>query len=144
METRRLSVGFADLAHFASYADSHTLQEVHALLQEAFLAAGDEIVSRGGRIVKVLGDSLLFCFDSPRDAAEAARAIAGGYRRQEGDLELRFRVSVATGEVLCAELGHPSCQHDDVLGATVNEAAKGLRAAAASDDGVALCPQTTA
>ncbi len=144
METRQLYVGFADLDHFARFAEAHSLQEVHALLQEAFTAAGDEIVTRGGRIVKYLGDSVLFTFDDPKTAAEAARAIAGGYRRPEGDLELRFRVSVATGEVLCAELGHPSLVCEDVLGLTVNEAAKGLKAAGAAEDGVALCPQTQA
>lgn len=144
MPIRTLTVGFADLDHFSAFSEANGLPELHAMLQAAFAAAGDEVVSRGGRIVKYLGDSLLFTFEDAAAAAQAARAIAGSFSAEVGDLEVVFRVGVATGEVLVAPLGHPSFQTDDILGETVNRAAKLLRAAGQREDRVALCPETAA
>jgi adenylate cyclase len=137
-----MSVGFADLAHYARMVDVLGAEAALDVVQEALEAAGDAIVSRGGRIWKYIGDAILFTFDDPRSAAQAAAAIAAGYRRDIGPLVVRYRVAVATGEVVVCEIGHVSLRAQDVMGPTVNRAARLVQEAHRSASGVALCAET--
>ena len=135
METRTLSVGFADLVGFASTAAGMSNEDVVRYLQGAYDAAGEAVVSRGGSIVKYIGDGVVFTCESPTAAVEAARELAA-----HGSLP--FRVAVATGSVVVAEVGHESMRGIDVFGETVNRAARLLADARASEDGIALCERT--
>jgi len=136
-----MCVGFADLSHFDRLVTTMGDEKAIEILQEALQAAGDAITRHSGRILKYIGDALLFSLADPHDAISAAREIAA-YRRQAGALTLGYRVSIATGEVIVAEIGHPSYVVEDILGETVNRAAKLLRQAAQSDTGIALCEET--
>src|SRR5215210_8516432 len=71
-----LTIVFTDLAEFSSWAldagDTQALQ----LLRDVGEAVEPEICSRGGTIVKRLGDGLMAVFDDPEQAIEAAHAAA--------------------------------------------------------------------
>jgi adenylate cyclase len=138
----RMSVGFADLTHYTRMVELLGSEQGLEVLHEAFGAAGDAIVRHGGRIRKYIGDAILFTFDDPQRAARAAAEIAGGFRRSIGPLLLRYRVGIATGDVLEGEIGHPSLRVQDIMGQTVNQAARLIKEAGKSDSGVALCEQT--
>jgi len=56
------------------------------------------VVSQHGRVVKMLGDEVLFVTDTPRDAAEIALRLTGPGRAARGLPALR--VGMATGHVL--------------------------------------------
>jgi class 3 adenylate cyclase len=141
MDTQILSVGFADLSHYDRAVTQLGSAAALALLDEAFRAAGDAILRRGGQLRKYIGDAILFTFADPSQAVQAAHEIAG-FRRAAGPLTLRYHVGVATGEVLVGEIGHPARRVEDVMGVTVNLAARLVKLAYRSESGVALCPET--
>jgi adenylate cyclase len=142
MKKQTLSVGFTDLTHYAKAVETLGSEQALAFLQEAFQAAGDVIVQRGGRIRKYIGDAILFTFDDPQQAVCAAKEMAAGYCREVEALTLRWHVAVATGEVLVGEIGHPSFRVEDVMGETVNRAARLMKEAHQSESGCAFCEET--
>jgi adenylate cyclase len=141
MQTQRLSVGVADLNQFEALLARLGAERSIALLDEAVNALGEIIVGQGGQIRKYIGDALLFTFASSAHAVRAARQMAA-YRRDADGQNLRFYVSVATGEVLVGAFGHPALRSEDVFGETVNRAFRLLDAARNSEDGVALDDET--
>src|SRR5579863_1698790 len=124
MEKRVLTVGFADLSYYAKLFELLPPEQAVGVLLDAVTAAGEAIVSGGGTLRKYIGDAILFTFDDARRAVEAANAVAGSFDREVGALAIRYQVALATGEVLLVRLGHPALVIDDVLGATVNRAAR--------------------
>src|SRR5437764_1378880 len=88
MQKRIMSIGFADLTHYARVVEMLGSEQAVVLLQEAFLAAGDVILKYGGQIRKYIGDAILFSFDDPRQATRAAHEIAACFRRDVGPLTM--------------------------------------------------------
>lgn len=142
MERQILSVGVADLVNFSRAAAALGSEGSVDLVQEAYQAAGDVILRCDGRIHKYLGDAILFSCADPRKAIQAAQAIATSYRREVDGLTVRYRVAVATGEVLVGKVGHPSYLVEDIMGTTVNQAFILLRTASQADAKIALCEET--
>jgi class 3 adenylate cyclase len=68
--------------------------------------------------------------------------VAAGFRRDIGPLTLCYHVAVATGEVLVGEIGHPSLRVVDLMGQTVNRAARLVKEAHKSPTGCAFCEET--
>lgn len=112
--TALLAVGFADIVSFTRLSrqmDGDTL----AAFVEGFEVAATEIVSEhGGRIIKTLGDEVLFCADDPVAAVEIALRISERSGTVEGFPQVR--AGLALGEVIL-RLG-------DVFGTPVNLAAR--------------------
>jgi adenylate cyclase len=112
--TANLAVGFADVVSFTRLSrqmDGDTLAEFVERFEEA---ASETCADLGGRIVKTLGDEVLFSADDPAAAAEIALRLAERVDHDEGFP--RLRVGVAYGEVI-QRLG-------DVFGTPVNLAAR--------------------
>lgn len=109
-----LAVGFADLVSFTRYSrelDESALTE----LVEGFEArASDVIAARGGRLVKALGDEVLFTAQDPPAAAAIALELADAVRERHDGPDVR--VGLAYGPILPV-MG-------DVFGPTVNLAAR--------------------
>ncbi|MGI9584934.1 MAG: adenylate/guanylate cyclase domain-containing protein [Acidimicrobiia bacterium] len=78
----------------------------------------------GGTVVKVLGDGALISFTSARGAARAALEIRSVIQGPDAPEPLRIRIGIHAGDVVHTD--------DDVLGTTVNKAA---RIASAADGG---------
>ena len=112
--TARLAVGFADIVSFTRLSrqmDGDTL----AAFVERFETVTTEICADlGGRIIKTLGDEVLFCADDPCAAAEIALQIAERSGLDDGFPQVR--AGLAYGEVIL-RLG-------DVFGTPVNLAAR--------------------
>ena len=109
-----MAVGFADLAQFTTFTRSATEEELRDLL-ESFESLSTEVVAEHhGRVVKTIGDEVLFVADSPTDAALIAVDLldAAGANPVIPPL----RIGVAAGPVV-ARLG-------DVYGSTVNIASR--------------------
>jgi class 3 adenylate cyclase len=64
------------------------------------------------------------------------------FRRQVGGLDVSYYATVATGDVLVGQFGHPSKLALDVIGTTVNAAGKLLKEAHASATRCAFCDET--
>jgi adenylate cyclase len=118
----RLAVGFADLVGFTRL--SRHLEELDlARLVDRFEGRSADLVTAGrGRVVKTLGDSVMFVADSAPEAAEIALQLVEVHAGERTVPPVR--VGVALGPVL-ARMG-------DVFGSTVSLASR-LTALAAPD-----------
>jgi adenylate cyclase len=109
-----LAVGFVDMTGYTALTRRASEAELRQVL-EAFEALVTEVVGGGGgRIVKTIGDEMLFVADEPHDAAEIALRLQEGARDDERLPPLR--IGVAAGPVV-SRLG-------DVYGSTVNIASR--------------------
>lgn len=81
LERQRLPVCFADLTHYAKLVDTLGSEGSLEVLQEFYCAAGDVIAQRSGRIRKYISDAILFTFENPRNATQAAYEIAQPQRQ---------------------------------------------------------------
>jgi adenylate cyclase len=106
-------IGFADIVGYTSLARHCETAELAALLESFEESTSETVVSQHGRVVKTLGDEVLFVADTPRDAAEIAVRLTGPGRARGLPA---LRVGMATGQVLS--------RFGDVYGPVVNLAAR--------------------
>ncbi|MFP5346473.1 MAG: adenylate/guanylate cyclase domain-containing protein [Actinomycetes bacterium] len=125
------SVGFADLVSFTRMVRRLTERELAQLVQRFEATASDIVASHGGRVVKTVGDEVLFVAERVSSAAGIALDVAA--EMSEDEMLPEVRVGVATGPVL-ARLG-------DVYGTTVNRAS---RLTAIASPGTVLVDDATA
>ncbi len=109
-----IGVGFADIVNYTRRSRSLSRQELSRLI-DGFEARALEIVAaHGGRIVKTIGDEILFVADEPQAVARIGLELVEERLREDDFPELR--VGLAWGRAL-ARLG-------DVLGPVVNVASR--------------------
>ncbi|MCK8616280.1 adenylate/guanylate cyclase domain-containing protein [Gordonia sp. C13] len=108
-----LIVGFADIVGYTSLSRRIDLNDLETLLGSFEDDTFDVVVDQGGRVIKTLGDAVMFTF---ADAAAAASAALEIHRLSDGDDLPPLRVGMARGSVL-ARLG-------DVFGEPVNIASR--------------------
>jgi adenylate cyclase len=114
MSTQTLTVGFADIVGFTSTTRHANIEELTELLESFEENAAEAIAEFHGRVVKTVGDEVLFVADTARDAALIAVRLADPNRDDDGLPTLR--VGLAMGPVLS--------RFGDVYGSTVNVAAR--------------------
>jgi len=113
-EGRGLVVGFADLVGFTAMAQEATDEELAEVVDHFERLAYDVVVAGGGRVVKMIGDEVMFTVEDPVAAAEIALAMSDASRAAPELSDVR--VGLAVGPVLERE--------GDVFGATVNLASR--------------------
>ena len=109
-----LGVGFADIVNYTRQSRSATRSEIARMIDRFEERALEVASSHGGRIIKSIGDEILFVADDPAGLARIGLDLAGEHARDDDFPELR--VGLAWGRAL-ARLG-------DVLGPVVNVAAR--------------------
>jgi adenylate cyclase len=107
-------VGFADLVGFTALSQQVTERELAAIVEQFEELAFEVVTEGGGRVVKMIGDEVMFTVESPPAAAEMALALAEGTR--DADVLSDVRVGLASGNVLERE--------GDLYGPTVNLASR--------------------
>nr|PZN01603.1 MAG: adenylate/guanylate cyclase domain-containing protein [Thermocrispum agreste] len=113
-DTGALAVGFADMVGYTRLTRRIDEEQLSEVLDKFEALASAVVAERHGRIVKTIGDEVMFVADTPADAVEIAAEFAR--RAAEDDDIPDVRVGVAFGPVL-SRLG-------DVFGKTVNIAAR--------------------
>ncbi|MEU5883161.1 adenylate/guanylate cyclase domain-containing protein [Spirillospora sp. NPDC047279] len=111
---QQITVGFADMVSFTQMSRELDELELARVVERFEETAADIVAASGGRLVKTLGDEVLFSADSPRLGGEIALAIAEAIKDETEVPDVR--VGVAYGPVLPL-MG-------DVFGTTVNLAAR--------------------
>ncbi|MCO5969282.1 adenylate/guanylate cyclase domain-containing protein [Actinoallomurus soli] len=109
----RVAVGFADIVGFTATSRNLGELELADLVERFEETASDVVAEHGGRIVKTLGDEVLYTAETPTLGAEIGLCIAEAVRAG-GDTDVR--VGMAYGLVLSL-MG-------DVFGTTVNLASR--------------------
>lgn len=109
-----MAVGFADIVGYTKQSRELTQREIGELVDRFEHAALQIVSGHEGRIIKTIGDEILFVVDDPAAAARIALELTECHLEDEDFPELR--VGIAYGEVL-PRLG-------DVFGPTVNVASR--------------------
>ncbi|SEG97116.1 adenylate cyclase [Nonomuraea solani] len=114
MSAVRLAVGFADLVAFTRLSRQITGGELARLIDRFEGRSADIVTSSGGRVVKTLGDSVLFVAEQAHVTTEIALRLVETHARGKDMPELR--VGLAAGPVMW--------RMGDVFGTTVNLASR--------------------
>jgi adenylate cyclase len=124
-----LSVFFADLMGFTSYAERMPPAEVRAMLNEYFLEVVPAIEAAGGSVVDTAGDAVMAWFRGPGHelrAAQAGLAFQEVARRVGDDHPAwpRFRVGISSGEAYVGLVEARGARRVAPTGDCVNVAAR--------------------
>ena len=108
----RLSVGFADLCGFTGMTQRLRMEELSQLMSGFETIAADVVADHGGRVVKFIGDAVMFVTPDPVSAVAAAEdlVVAAGVGGRQA------RAGVSAGTVLALD--------GDYFGPVVNLAAR--------------------
>ncbi|WP_017934798.1 adenylate/guanylate cyclase domain-containing protein [Nocardioides sp. Iso805N] len=112
--TTQLTVGFADIVQFTALSNTLTEQKIGDLVELFESRCADVVAVQHGRVIKSLGDSVLFVNDDPIRAYDTAEGIINVIGRDPRMPDVR--VGLASGSVV-TRLG-------DVYGPPVNMAAR--------------------
>ncbi|MFI0354464.1 adenylate/guanylate cyclase domain-containing protein [Actinomadura sp. 9N407] len=110
----RLAAGFADIVSFTRMSRQMEGKELADFVERFETTVTGIVAEEGGRVVKTLGDEVMFVAEEPAAAAEIGLRVAE-FSEQDSDFP-RVRVGLAYGEVIF-RLG-------DVFGTPVNLAAR--------------------
>ena len=131
--TTEASILFADLDAFTPYSERNEPADVRRMLDAYFSRLIPLVREFGGDVHQLIGDAVMVVFnrhgdqpDHPQLAARAALAF------QEAASEIaaanpdwpRFRVGVNSGEIVSGVVGERGHRKHDVIGDTVNLAAR--------------------
>lgn len=107
-------VGFADLVGFTYLSQQVSAHELATVVDRFETIAYDTVNRLGGRVVKMIGDEVMFAVDEEQPAVEIALSLAERYR--DDDELSDVRVGLASGPVLQREA--------DLYGPVVNLASR--------------------
>jgi adenylate cyclase len=93
-----LVVGFADMVGFTLLSQHLTEAELAAVVRRFEDISHDTVTGMGGRVVKMIGDEVMFVVDDVPAAAEIGLSLAEAYA--DDDLLSDVRVGMAVGPVL--------------------------------------------
>jgi adenylate cyclase len=111
---RTLAVGFADLVGFTAISQQLDERELAAAVDRFEALAYEQILERGGRVVKMIGDEVMFAVDDVHVAGEIALALVDVYAKDSALPDVR--IGLANGPTLSWE--------GDLFGPTVNLASR--------------------
>jgi adenylate cyclase len=70
----RYAVGFVDLVGFSSVSSEMSPVELGSFIREFEARTHDDAVRNGGRVVKLIGDEVMFVAEDPADACRVGRS----------------------------------------------------------------------
>lgn len=139
-----LTVVFSDLEGFTGFTARRGDVEAGALLVDHYDAVGSIVRSRGGRVVKKIGDGHMLSFGEPAAAVMASLDLVAA-----SPSPLRLRVGAHNGSVMIMEgdlLGHVvnvASRVADLAAGGVSLVTTGVRDAAGTLPHVAFAPART-
>ena len=133
---RDITVLFADLRGFTSFAERSEPEDVMAVLQEFHDAVGPRIFEQGGTLSQFTGDGMMVFFNDPIPCDHPARRaveLALGMRERTGLLSAEWKrrghkltlgLGVAAGYATCGQIGFEGRFEYTAIGSVVNLAAR--------------------
>jgi adenylate cyclase len=111
--TAHMTVGFIDLVGFTSLSGRMSPAELGRLVEHFEETAHDVVTARGGRVVKLIGDEVMFVAVDAAAACDSALALCEHFVRDDA---VTPRGALATGDLLI--------RGGDYYGAVVNLASR--------------------
>ncbi len=105
-----MAVGFADMVGFTLLSQHLSDEELASVVRRFEEISHDIVTSARGRVVKMIGDEVMFVVDTAADAARIGLGLADAYA--DDDLLSDVRVGLSCGPVLLRD--------GDYFGPTVN------------------------
>ena len=133
-EIAEVTVLFADLGGYSTYAESRSPTEVVALLNRYFALILPAILDEGGTPIQLPGDAVMAVFGAPVPHADHPMRACRAARRMRTAIEAaaaadpdperapRFRIGVNTGPGLVGNIGSEEFRNFTVIGDTTNVA----------------------
>ncbi len=129
--TQHLQAGimFCDIRGFTALSERVGADEVVAVVNQVFAVVGEEAASRGGEILKFIGDAMLLVFPVDGDRAVVARAMvetasASLARLATSELPVGIGFGAHLGDVVQGNIGTPVRLDFTVMGPAVNLASR--------------------
>jgi adenylate cyclase len=110
----RLSIAFLDLVGFTAWSRELPTDQLARAVNEFEEAASDRITDGGGRVIKMIGDAVMYATSDPAAAASAALDLRDFVDAHP--VLTRVRGAITSGAVLSRD--------GDYFGPTVNRAAR--------------------
>lgn len=127
---QEVTVLFADLDNFSSFAESAAPEALIETLQTYLGMATEAVLEHGGTPTQYLGDGLMALFNAPtadplhsRHALQAAQALqrrVRDYNAATNGPQMQFAVGLHCGEAVVGNLGSASLRCYTAVGDTVN------------------------
>jgi adenylate cyclase len=108
-----MAIGFADIVGFTARSGSFSTKELTRVIDDFESRVAETVTRTGGRVVKFIGDEVLFAFENPSNACRCALDLLG---LAADDSIPDVRVGLAHGEVIS--------RYGDYYGPVVNLAAR--------------------
>jgi class 3 adenylate cyclase len=96
-------VGFADLWGFTALTQTLTPAELSMLLNEFSATVSDVVHANGGRVVKFIGDEVMWVSSTPEQLATAAVDLVNHPKAGEAGLAARLVAAAAPGQILASQ-----------------------------------------
>lgn len=132
-----ITILFADIRGFTSFAEGEKPENVVGLLNEYFSAMTEIIFEHGGTLDKYIGDGLMALFGAPTatpyDAANAVKAAVAMQRRlltlnpellERGYSQIAVGIGLHTGEATVGYIGSEQRSEYTAIGDAVNLASR--------------------
>lgn len=132
-EIAEVTVLFADLGSYSTYAEKRAPAEVVAMLNRYFELALPAILEHGGVPVQLAGDAVMAVFGAPKPQADhASRACRAALSILDRTESLatgprpgpRFHIGVNSGPALVGNIGSEEYRNFTAIGDTTNLAAR--------------------
>lgn len=134
-EKRVVTVLFADIRNFTSFAETQPPEEVLRLLNEVLGRLADAVLEWGGTLDKYLGDGLMAVWGAPvKHDDDVSAAVSAALRmhselrllnqQQPGGPQFELGIGLNTGPVLAGSLGNTRRTEYTCIGDTVNVASR--------------------
>src|SRR5205814_280050 len=120
VSTMNVAIGFADMVGFTVLSQQLSEGALAEVVSRFEALAYDTVSAHGGRVVKMIGDEVMFSVPDAADAAAIALALSAAYAADE--MLSDVRVGLASGPVLLRE--------GDCFGPPVNLASRIVNIAA--------------
>jgi class 3 adenylate cyclase len=128
-ENREVTVLFADIRGFTSYAERTAPEEVLQQLNQLLKIMVDCTFAHDGTVDKFIGDAILVLFNAPLDqpdhtlrAARTAWAMQQGLRDHPSGLTVG--IGIHRGQAIVGRVGTPERMEYTAIGSTVNVASR--------------------
>jgi adenylate cyclase len=132
-QKKELTILFSDIASFTRHTARMEAGRVRDLLNEYFERMIEIAFEEGGTLDKFIGDGMMVFFGDPEDQPDhavrcvraalrmqrAARALDETWRKR-GDMPLRIRIGINTGQVIVGNMGSSRRLSYTALGEPVN------------------------
>ena len=131
-EEAEVTVLFADLRGYTTFAEGRAPADVVAMLNAAVGVVVPIVLAEGGTVVQFMGDAMMAIFNAPtRQPDHALRAARAALAMQRGVAELataearpQFRIGLNSGPALVGNIGAAETRNFSAIGDTTNLAAR--------------------